>query len=92
MTNQRQDELSYECGWLKGSMQHAEQKLARLREMSLSHEVLMVILGDVINDLRTGREGAANAAKTQARELWIDRRIDQEKMEAAADAADALRD
>jgi hypothetical protein len=88
-TRRRIDELSYERGYLLGTIKHVEAKLERLRGMSCSGDVLAACLSDAINDLQNGREKAPEAAKTHARELWIDRRIDQEKMDAADDAADA---
>lgn len=68
MSTRRIDELSYECGWLRGVMQNAEIKLERVRELSYSGDVLAAILGDIINDLKDGRERAPEAAKQHARE------------------------
>lgn len=82
------DELSYECGFLRGGMKHVEEKLERLRGKHYAVDVLSVLLADMITALRNTREKASDEARTYAKERWIDRRIDQEKMDAADDMAE----
>jgi hypothetical protein len=88
MSTRRLDELSYECGFLRGGMKHVEEKLERLRGKHYAVDVLSVLLADMITDLRNTREKASDEARTYAKERWIDRRIDQEKMDAADDMAE----
>lgn len=68
MSTKRIEELSYEAGWLRGVIQHAEQKLARVRDTDLSPVVLQSVLQDVIDDLKAGRERASEAAKAHIAE------------------------
>ncbi len=87
MSQRRIDELNYECGYLKGSMKHVEDKLERVKHQTLSPAAMSAIITDMISDLKDGREKASGAAKAHAKELWIDSKIDQAKMEAADDTS-----
>jgi hypothetical protein len=56
---------AYQIGWLRQTIKHAEEKLARLDSIK-DRSVLNVIIADIIGELRAGRESAEAQANERA--------------------------
>jgi hypothetical protein len=56
---------AYKIGWLKQTIRAAEEKLSRIHTIK-DRDVLVIMINDVVKDLRAGRESAEEEAQKNA--------------------------